>query len=112
MRQVRRAATGPAQPAEHQSVVLSGWETPCRSVTRPAAYDHKPSTTANQARRRTQPCAGDARPLRVILPGEPPRLTPAAARALLRILLKAHARKGPEMTDQPTLGTEGKETDR
>jgi hypothetical protein len=27
----------------------------------------------------------------VILPDEPPRLTPAAARALLRILLKAQA---------------------
>jgi hypothetical protein len=26
----------------------------------------------------------------VILPGEPPRLTPGAARALLRILLKAY----------------------
>jgi hypothetical protein len=27
----------------------------------------------------------------VILPGEPPALTPAAARALLRVLVKAHA---------------------
>jgi hypothetical protein len=27
----------------------------------------------------------------VILPDEPPTLTPAAARALLRVLLKAHA---------------------
>jgi len=27
----------------------------------------------------------------VILPAEPPTLTPAAARALLRVLLKAHA---------------------
>jgi hypothetical protein len=29
----------------------------------------------------------------VILPDEPPRLTPAAARALLRILIKARARQ-------------------
>jgi hypothetical protein len=28
----------------------------------------------------------------VILPDEPPRLTPAAARALLRILLRANAK--------------------
>jgi hypothetical protein len=27
----------------------------------------------------------------VVLPGEPPRLTPGAATALLRILIKAHA---------------------
>jgi hypothetical protein len=27
----------------------------------------------------------------VVLPDEPPRLTPAAARALFRVLLKAHA---------------------
>ncbi len=30
--------------------------------------------------------------VRVILPDEPPPLTPGAARALLRILVKAHAR--------------------
>ena len=30
--------------------------------------------------------------IRLILPDEPPRLPPAAARALLRILLHAHAR--------------------
>jgi hypothetical protein len=29
-------------------------------------------------------------PFRVVLPDEPPRLTPEAARVLLRILLKAH----------------------
>jgi hypothetical protein len=56
---------------------------------RPPAYDHKPGTAADQARRRTRQCVGDARPVRVILPDEPPRLTPAAARALLRILLRA-----------------------
>ncbi|WP_279575624.1 hypothetical protein [Actinomadura barringtoniae] len=30
--------------------------------------------------------------MRVVVPDEPPRLTPGAARALLRILLKADAR--------------------
>lgn len=33
-----------------------------------------------------------AETIRVILPDEPPRLNPAAARALLRILIKAHDR--------------------
>lgn len=32
------------------------------------------------------------RGIRVIMPSEPPRLTPAAARVLLRILIKARAR--------------------
>jgi hypothetical protein len=36
----------------------------------------------------------------MILPGEPPALPPAAARALLRILLKARARAdGPPADD-------------
>jgi hypothetical protein len=38
------------------------------------------------------PSASPAETLRVILPAEPPRLNPAAARALLRILIKAHDR--------------------
>jgi hypothetical protein len=36
--------------------------------------------------------ASPAETLCVILPDEPPRLNPAAARALLRILIKAHDR--------------------
>ena len=36
------------------------------------------------------------RTVRVILPDEPPTLTPAAARALLRVLLKAHAARNDE----------------
>jgi hypothetical protein len=40
-----------------------------------------------------------AETLRVILPDEPPRLNPAAARALLRILIKAHDRL--EKPDNP-----------
>ena len=40
-----------------------------------------------------------AESLRVILPDEPPRLNPAAARAMLRILIKAHDRL--EKPDNP-----------
>jgi hypothetical protein len=41
--------------------------------------------------------ASPAETIRVILPDEPPRLNPAAARALLRILIKAHDRlENPE----------------
>jgi hypothetical protein len=36
---------------------------------------------------------GEDRKLRVVVPEEPARLTPGAARALLRILLKADARR-------------------
>jgi hypothetical protein len=50
---------------------------------------------------------GDSRrPLRVVLPDEPPTLTPAAARALLRVLLKAHAAQSDEQA--ATSGPEGK----
>jgi hypothetical protein len=34
----------------------------------------------------------DTNAVRVVLPDEPPRLNPEAARALLRILIKAHDR--------------------
>jgi hypothetical protein len=34
----------------------------------------------------------DEKAIRVVLPDEPPRLTPGAAAALLRILLKANAK--------------------
>jgi hypothetical protein len=41
----------------------------------------------HRARRESE----DRKRIRVILPDEPPELTPGAARALLRILVKAHA---------------------
>jgi hypothetical protein len=47
----------------------------------PAAYPRRPGTQ----RERDRPA------VRIELPDQPPGLTPAAARALLRILLKAHA---------------------
>lgn len=40
-------------------------------------------------RARTSP---ETNAVRVVLPGEPSRLTPGAARALLQVLLKAHDR--------------------
>ncbi len=41
--------------------------------------------------RRARRSAADRKRIRVILPDEPPVLTPGAARVLLRILVKAHA---------------------
>ena len=55
------------------------------SQTRP--YDSRPRTGRNQAKRRTP---DKAEAIRVILPAEPLPLNPAAARVMLRILLKAH----------------------
>lgn len=64
-------------------------EKACSAARKPRnrPYDNRPSSAP--AKRRT-PRTTDA--IRVDLPGEPPRLTPEAARVLLRILLKAHAR--------------------
>ena len=56
-----------------------------KSPKRP--YDSRPRSARDQAKRRTP---GKAGTVRVILPAEPPPLTPEAARVLLRILLKAH----------------------
>jgi hypothetical protein len=66
---------------------------PPKSRTRP--YDNRPRSGPGRAARRTQ--RDEA--VRVVLPDEPPRLTPGAARALLRILLKAHAQINS--TDHP-----------
>jgi hypothetical protein len=54
-----------------------------KSQKRP--YDSRPRSGPNPAKR-------PAQTVRVILPAEPPPLTPEAARVLLRILLKAHDR--------------------
>jgi hypothetical protein len=63
-------------------------ERPCsgppKSKDRP--YDNRPRSGPGRAVRQT---SQDEKPLRVVLPDEPPRLTPGAARLLLRILLKA-----------------------
>ena len=65
---------------------------PPKSRDRP--YDNRPRSGPGRTARRTSP---DRTAVRVILPDEPPRLTPGAAQALLRILLKAH----DQLTDNP-----------
>ena len=57
-----------------------------KSRNRP--YDNRPRSGPGRTARRSS--TDDA--VRVILPDEPPRLTPGAAQALLRILLKARDR--------------------
>jgi len=52
-------------------------------------YDSRPRSGSSQVKRRTS-ATNDA--VRVVLPDEPPRLTQQAARALLRILIKASDR--------------------
>lgn len=59
--------------------------------TRPAAYPHRPGAGPGRTSRRARDRSADRKRIRVILPDEPPVLTPGAARVLLRILLKAHA---------------------
>lgn len=58
---------------------------PPKSRSRP--YDNRPRSGPGRATRRT---SSETNAVRVVLPGEPPRLTHGAARALLRILLKAY----------------------
>jgi hypothetical protein len=80
---------------------------------RPAAYDRRPGAAPGRPARapRTRTPAHEE-PVRVLLPDEPPRLTPAAARALLRVLLKAHTAKETEMTNHATLTTDEEEASR
>ena len=65
---------------------------PHKSRTRP--YDNRPRSGPGHAKQSTDPGT-----VRVVLPDELPRLTPEAARPLLRILLKAHDRLAA--TDNP-----------
>ena len=58
---------------------------------RDAAYPHRPGAGPGRMPRRARRSAADRKRIRVILPDEPPVLTPGAARVLLRILVKAHA---------------------
>ncbi len=59
---------------------------------RNAAYPHRPGAAGpGRTPRRARHDAADRKRIRVILPDEPPVLTPGAARVLLRILFEAHA---------------------
>jgi hypothetical protein len=71
---------------------------PCSSPPkrRGPAYDRRPAAGPGRTPRQTQRHGTTRRPVRVVLPKEPPRLTPAAARALLRVLLKARAAQNDE----------------
>jgi hypothetical protein len=60
------------------------------------AYDRRPAAGPGRTPRQKQRHGTTRRPVRVVLPKEPPRLTPAAARALLRVLLKARAAQNDE----------------
>jgi hypothetical protein len=77
---------------------------PCSRPPKPrgAAYDHRPAAAPGRASRRTRRRATDRQEVRVILPDDPPQVTPAAARALLRILLDVTATAGaPETKESP-----------
>jgi hypothetical protein len=65
----------------------SGCSAPHKTKNRP--YDNRPGSGPAPAKQRA-PRKTDA--IRVDLPDEPPTLTPEAAWALLRILIKAHDR--------------------
>jgi hypothetical protein len=75
--------TGPGRPGVNgqKKKACSG---PPKSTNRP--YDNRPRSGPGRAALRTSP---DTNAVRVVLPDELPRLTPGAATALLRILLKA-----------------------
>ena len=68
---------------------------PPKSENRP--YDNRPRSGPGRATRRTPP---DKNAVRVVLPDEPPRLTPGAATALLRILLKARDQLADYTTEE------------
>jgi hypothetical protein len=82
---------------------------PCSHPPKPrsAAYDRRPAAGPGRTPPRTQRrSAEQTRQVRVELPEEPPQLTPEAALALLRILLKARAAQHQEQ-DRPVTGAAG-----
>jgi hypothetical protein len=84
-------ATGTRGNGPARNPLTSGLQKPCSPPpkSRPGAYPRRPG--AGPGRTRTHRHGESRRPVRVVLPDEPPTLTPAAARVLLRVLLKAHA---------------------
>jgi hypothetical protein len=100
----KRQAPGAARRAAAAKRPLTGKrQKPCSHPPKPrtGAYDRRPG--AGPGRTCRTHCHGDGRrPVRMALPDEPPTLTPAAARTLLRILLKAHATQNDqEQGDRP-----------
>jgi hypothetical protein len=88
--------TGIAEPPSSGTAnkpVTRRRQTPCSPPpkTRPGTYPRRPGAGPGRPSLRTHRHGISRRPVRVVLPDEPPALTPAAARALLRILLKARA---------------------
>jgi len=101
----RRAETGTTGSAAARKPLTPGRQTPSSGPpkTRPEGYPRRPG--AGPGRTRAHRHGDSRRPVRVVLPDEPPALTPAAARALLRVLLKAHAAQTDEQA--ATSGQEG-----
>jgi hypothetical protein len=99
-------ATGNVGSGTARKPLTGGLQKPCSPPpkSRPGAYPRRPG--AGPGRTRTHRHGDSRRPVRVVLPDEPPRLTPAAARALLRVLLKAHAAQNDEQAADS--GQEGK----
>jgi hypothetical protein len=100
------AATGTAGRGTARKPLTRRQQTPCSPPpkSRLEAYPRRPG--AGPGRTRTHRHGDSRRPVRVVLPDEPPTLTPAAARALLRVLLKARTAQNDEQA--ATSGPEGK----
>jgi hypothetical protein len=100
------AATGTAGRGTARKPLTPGPQTPCSGPPKscPEGYPRRPG--AGPGRTRAHRHGDSRRPVRVVLPDEPPALTPAAARALLRVLLKAHAAQNDQQA--ATSGPEGK----
>lgn len=70
----------------------------------PAAYDHSPAKGPGRTPRHAQRRWKQTKKIRVELPPQPPQLTPEAALALLRILLKARAAREHQQGHRPLTG--------
>jgi hypothetical protein len=100
--------TGMPQPASgiQQRPLTGRRQKPCSHPPkrRSAAYDRRPAAGPGRTPRRAQRRSAETRQVRVEVPEEPPQLTPEAALALLRVLLKAHAARHSEEGDRPVTG--------
>jgi hypothetical protein len=101
------AATGTASTGTARKTLTDRRQKPCSPPpkSRPGAYPRRPG--AGPGRTRAQRHGDSRRPVRLVLPDEPPTLTPVTARALLRVLLKAHAAQTAAQ-QATTSGPEGK----